>query len=548
MFSLIDGNPDETPASFSRFVLPFAYQLLPDDGGTAVYESDEAPEIWRRRYLTYETAQVLFGRARWFRLSCLDPEAGSGFFNLPGERRLRAKMAAPRLVLFEYPVSGQTVELDKLRTGFLIVELYFPKEETNLLNPPEISDFLYLNELFRYWRKPYLQHERDGSVPGGRGYAEFLKEWPYGLHGGKLGDESEDTWYWGRWQGLLTLPILHADQEPKHRKLLLSIPSEERGDWSIHADDRTYVWTCALLEKGGNALRAAFPPKSDPPSDSPLAAHDYGHWIKLLNVDSPGETPEATHATRLFEREWAKPLTYRRWEESGTFYGFTPHSGAMLGPRISEPPLWEHFGQMYFDQILLLLYVRTTLFRFSEEITRISARARNAGEHGHDEWRRAFESLRRDFALFTNLYQFPSLSNQQQAVEMYKIARKAMEIDDLFREVQSEINASHDYLVMLNEQRQAEMSTLLTVVATGGLVIGLATGILGMNVLVEDWKKSSLGTHSDWFVVALVLLFCLVFMSAGVACSKPIAGFIRMLSKLPDRIIEKRWFRKSKSL
>jgi hypothetical protein len=566
MLPLIHGNPEQAPASFSRFVLPFAYRLLPDDGGAVAYEPEEPSDDWRRRYLTHETGRVLFDRARWFHLSGLGPEVRKGVFNLQGNCRIRAEMAAPRLVLFEYPESGHAGELDELRTGFLILELFFPKEESTGSGAPQLDDLLLVNELFRYWWKPYPEHDHDATDPGGKSYAKFLKDWPLGLFGATLGGETRGVQYRGRWQGFLTLPVRHSERQ--YRKLILSAPSEERGDWSIHADDRTYVWTCALIENGGAALRDTLPPKpglqADDLSSPPLAASNYGHWIKLLNVDSPGKTPESTHETRRFERDWAEPLTYHRWEEYGTFYGFTPHSGAMLGKVLErdDPPLWKHFGRMYFDQILLLLYVRTTLFRFSEEITRISAKARDAGRAGDDKWRETFENLRRDFALFTNLYQFPSLSNQQQAVELYGLARKAMDIDELFREIQSEIHASHDYLVMINEQRQAEignrqaeMSTLLTVVATLGLVLGLAASLLGMNVLVTDsvnafgkagdmnvlitdWVKA-LGEGGEGKLFVVTVIVCGMLVGLGIIFSKCLARTMHWLSGLPGRFCER---------
>ncbi|MGH8613413.1 MAG: hypothetical protein ACREYF_15710 [Gammaproteobacteria bacterium] len=63
----------------------------------------------------------------------------------------------------------------------------------------------------------------------------------------------------------------------------------------------------------------------------------------------------------VFEREWAKERTYRRWEEWGSYYGFNYHSGAMLGPPETNPPFWRHFAEVYFDQVLLLLYLRVSL-------------------------------------------------------------------------------------------------------------------------------------------------------------------------------------------
>jgi hypothetical protein len=216
---------------------------------------------------------------------------------------------------------------------------------------------------------------------------------------------------------------------------------ENRG-WIVYADNRAFVWTCALLEKSGETLRETF-------NEGELRASNFGHWIKLLNMDRPGSQPQETHRSMEFERTWAEEHTYKRWEEWGTFYGFSYHSGAMIGPPLNEPhgpPLWKHFGQMYFDQMLLLLYLRVSLFRSSTKLNKISRKARDQGrEAGLEQWRKEFQALRWDFALFTNLYQFSLLSNQQQGLEIYSLARQAMDVDELFEEVQKEIHSSHEY-------------------------------------------------------------------------------------------------------
>jgi len=169
-----------------------------------------------------------------------------------------------------------------------------------------------------------------------------------------------------------------------------------------------------------------------------------------LNVDYPKSTPTETHkGITKFEQQRVEERTYHRWEEDGTFYGFNYHCGAMLGPPLNEPdgpPLWKHFGDMYFDQILLLLYLRVGSFRFSRRLSRISAEAQDSmtlgnsnTDNGFEKWRDDFQRLRWSFALFTNLYEFPLLSNQQQSIEMYELARKHMDVEEFFRKIQEEI-------------------------------------------------------------------------------------------------------------
>ena len=90
--------------SFTRFVLPFAYQPKAW-GGTekppAVYREDpgvsEDRMLARREYFTSDTGTVLFERAKWCVLD-VSPEQ----HNIKGRsgKTLSIAMASPRIVLF----------------------------------------------------------------------------------------------------------------------------------------------------------------------------------------------------------------------------------------------------------------------------------------------------------------------------------------------------------------------------------------------------------------------------------------------------------------
>ena len=97
-----------------------------------------------------------------------------------------------------------------------------------------------------------------------------------------------------------------------------------------------------------------------------------------------------------------------------------------------------------------------------------------------------FQALRLSFTVFTNLYQFPRISNQQQGIEMYALAREHMDVNGLYGEIEEEIHHTHDYLAAQTSLDLAHTTTRLTVVATLGLVFALAAGFLGMNILVVD--------------------------------------------------------------
>ena len=173
--TLVCGDPTDKPGSFSRFVLPFAYSTEPYSteqasslGSGIHFQAHEPEELNTRcKYLTHETARVLFDRAAWFRLegqiSVLP--ALELKFSVSEGREITVGVAPPRLILFEQKALGSKPEPSKnpdplqpdlLQIGFLIFELFFADGQNGVV---ELSDLLKLNELFRYWQEPFSRHK-----------------------------------------------------------------------------------------------------------------------------------------------------------------------------------------------------------------------------------------------------------------------------------------------------------------------------------------------------------------------------------------------------
>lgn len=502
------------PASYTRFVLPFAYSgKLSELANRNDLWAENQPKTSdpSRSYFTDETSKVLFDQAKYFELEGC---------SLEPLKYLNRKISfnRPRIVLFEAESSSED---SLLKTGFLILEVYFEDGQKISLDL-----FLEINELLRYKVKPYDGHSNDLAEKFNSHVAACLKQ-----------DVDPQDDEYGHWQGLLN-----------------SFFGKPLGkSWDIYADNRTFVWTCAVIKDGGNKLKDAFEADHED-SDSGLNrlhAKDYGHWIKLLNVDKPRSDSKriseedfdssAIHSSTYFEREWADERTYKRWEEWGTFYGFSYHSGAALIPPFQDPDLWKHFGGMYFDMFLLMLYTRVTVFRFSNRLTEISigaTKSENVEENILD-WRESFESLRWEFTLFTNLYQFPLISNQQQMIEMYQIARKSLDVEELYNEVKEEVHSNQEYILQRVQQKQSEnslklakQSTILTKnslrltrLASVGLVFSMALAMLSTTIseriktwvdsLIPDAMRCGPELSVDWFLLVLyiVLFFLLLKLS-----------------------------------
>lgn len=441
---LVIGDPEEGPASFTRFLLPFCWsERVPLKYTEAPLSNFQD----RSHYFTPETSHVLYTRARWLRLAGDNEEIELDL----GGKPITATMPPPRLVLFE----GAARPDPLLATGFLVLEL-------NFRTPVTLDELMVINEMFRYWRPPFNGHaSAERALPG-------IGRVTYQSFAGKTGNPA----YLSRWIERAIRPLVAKDAMDEANEWSKS--AKGNTGWIAQTDERAFVWTCALTEKGahGDAEQRA--------------------WIRLLNVDLPSSDP-----VTAFEEQWAGPRTYDRWKHMGTLYGFNSHGGAMLGQPCDKPPTWRHFREIYFDQILLLLYLRASTFRFSRRLSVISEHLQKPKS---GQGFREFRDLRRSFAFLTNLYRFPLLSSQQQGIEMYSCARKALDIDELFEEVQEEIESTDELYDMNAAANVARTTTILTYVATWAAIVGVILGTEAKKPVI-DYLRHLPFLEPEWILI-----------------------------------------------
>ncbi|PID64652.1 MAG: hypothetical protein CR963_00110 [Gammaproteobacteria bacterium] len=414
-------------------------------------------------------------------------------------RELLLGMLRPRLVLFEAEnlfYKKHRPQTSALASCFLLIDLYFPYQKDD----PELDDLLELNECFRYFGMPYDAHA--GVFKTIFGKIPF--EYPGADNKSQLETNKNNLKiYFERWANLLELPVKYKGHYyrlfPKkwsENARNLSYNTGETvydANWQITDDNRTFVWTAAFLDEGGKTLQNIFSPEKSEEKKQ-LQAKEYGHWLKLLNIDRPNNTKIETHQRiTKFEQEWVDKRTYKRWESEGTWFGFSYHSGAVLAKGEYE---YVPFSSYYFDSCLLLLYIRTTLFRFSSELTKALNLCMKGGKR-----RDRFEKIKEEFLRFTVLYQFPLLSNQQQHLEMYEINREFLEIDSFFTEVKQEIDNMHDFLESIESSELAKSAQKLTKLGIPLAAVGATAAVLGL----MNWNSCI-----NLFLVFVVVFICVI--------------------------------------
>jgi hypothetical protein len=555
-----------TTLSEAGVTTPFVFEEASKTTDWLHAPGEDSPDKGRRDYLTRETRETLHSAATWMVLrgkaegrggaqgvDWSRPDASFDFrFHSPAGRIVRFRIRPPGLILLEQSPDCGPVSEDEspLNLAFIVIEALPAAPEQPDECWPTFADVLEFNELFRYWQKHFrladwadafqelpvdfrVPTERVGDrcppgvPPSGRPETQAARFVPEGT-------------VFERWAGLVDCPIRIRD------RLYSLVPEEQRvharkwsefkskgtrpdPGWLLHADNRTFVWSCVLTDSP--ELAAVARRVIEPEGELPECM---GAWIKLLNVDPAGPTSELDHCTR-FERHWAGSRTHRRWAEGGTLYGYCTHAGVLLGP-VSNLRLDYPFAGAYFDQALLLLYLRAALSGFSHRLAQLSMGVkrdcRPQSSSGLREYRDGFERLRFQFAIFANLYQFPLISNQQQGVELYQLLRQSLEVEGLFNEVQAEIGQSDELLSLLQQRKQGDLTLYLTVVGTVGLVAGLALGGIS-NSAVMDLFKSDAGViplGMTFLMLCLFLFVAVVVLLVVVSHAARIGEFMRRLA------------------
>ncbi len=505
------------PTTFTRFVLPFAYKLeeqqdSPPFSSPLHYTLNPLSDLSflkRKKYFTRETSRILYEQALWLDMCADWNETAWGKAEVEislRDRSFKIGMKPPRITLFE-AAGGQggddiparlaaEQEADIRHTGFLQVDLYFPEEQDNT---PELDDLLLFNEMFRYYDMPYDDHLAHFTKSFGKVPVRYAGTEPF-LTVAELAKDglksAAQRCYFDRWANLLEIPLVYKN---RLYRLFPQAWAEAGRDWTcgkerkttsthwqIYDENRAYVWTAAFPEKGGLALKRLFQP-----GRQLVRSSDYGHWIKLLNVDLP-----FSKGTTEFERNWAEQRTYTRWQEGGTWYGFCYHGGAVLGP--PEEYVFAPSESYYFDVLMLLFFIRMSLFRFSKALSDILM-----DEQGWDSRREDLITLRKKFTRFTVLYRYPIVSNQQQMLELYELQHDCFDIERFFKEVQVEIDHTHEFLEVLESTRLANAANNL---ATYGIPLAVAA-VLAALLAVPDLHLIDLSDQlPEWGLILLAFL------------------------------------------
>lgn len=254
--------------------------------------------------------------------------------------------------------------------------------------------------------------------------------------------------------------------------------------------------------------------------DDPTQISDFD-WMRLAMCDEPGKdarTPPygkefmaRLHQDYSYDRHWITDEEDRVVVEKSSRYLFSGFGFVTVGAESNSfyaDIFPKHFRRHYFQMALLAHVERATLLVASQCLPQSSDETADA----------ALERVIR----FTKSYWFSDVSPQVQAKEMFARWRRQLETQTLYSQVLDAARNVAQFNEAKEARRGAEATTRLTVAALLVAVPTLATGFLGMNVLVDD--DSALGAlkgwgHDGWMTVlwALGLAGALISFLFGLA-------------------------------
>ncbi|MBI5113549.1 MAG: hypothetical protein HZA68_16410 [Rhodovulum sp.] len=240
-----------------------------------------------------------------------------------------------------------------------------------------------------------------------------------------------------------------------------------------------------------------------------------GDLMRLCFADASGSTDYPYDKVFLDWSFWTENA-YTRFRDRGTLYLFSGYAFVAIGAGgFFDGVLMEHVRRHYFQMGLLAHFELASLLAFSSQISRAVGRLDREADRAIFE--REMAVIEEQFLQFVHRFRFTGVSNQIQAREMFGLWRQRLGLDTLFADVQNEIHTANAFLASRTQSRTSAAATRLSQVATVGVVLGLAFGALGMNVIFSDEGLEAIvnGQRIDRVQVAIAFSVIALFQFAG---------------------------------
>ena len=216
-------------------------------------------------------------------------------------------------------------------------------------------------------------------------------------------------------------------------------------------------------------------------------------WYEYVFVDGDGITVQ----NKEMQQKLIEKSTYERWQNYGTLYGITKYSFVCLAD--SEFPL-KHMKTMYFQMFSLLLMVRSSLLKFSYEVSNIT------DDFDKDIAKDVSDIYKRYIQFVSNFY-FREITPKDQGLELYEKAIDLLKIERDVKDLDAEIEELHKYIELDENKKRTNSMDRLSMLGSYLLLPSLVVGFFGVNIATFSEINGKFTTFELIIGVVVVAFF-----------------------------------------
>ena len=366
-----------------------------------------------------------------------------------------------------YELKAYSINLNLYSTGVGVLSFYLYNEKY-----PNPSDVLKINQSGRRIFPPYIKSvEYRGII------ADSIEI--KGLHGNENGYREDFNSYTSK------------TENNKPASFLVDMIHEVARNIEIRpvVDDRMFVQCWYKNDEWTSQFKANY--------ESFL---DGNPWYEFVFVDFLGDI---SCKNKAMQHKLIKDATYERWQEEGSLYGVSRYSMVFLTGNTCPDFLFDIFETMYARMAELILVQKSSVLRFSTEVTNIS----NMEEEKN--FSEKVSSLYKEYIRFVNQIHFREVSAQDQGIELYNMLYKVMNIREHVDKLDEEIGELYNYVSLREDRKQNRTISLLTWIATIAVPMTMVAGIFGMN-------NRAFGSDEVWYNDVIFQILAAAFVTVVV--------------------------------
>lgn len=230
-------------------------------------------------------------------------------------------------------------------------------------------------------------------------------------------------------------------------------------------------------------------------------------FLRTMYVEPPGT---GYPYDKNFIKAQAAPQIYRRWAMYGSQYGFTRYSSTYTGFGGGALFFYGDYSGMYYSMAVIALYYRAFLVWFSGHVASAtsSLKLQSCGSPGHEE-RTSFLEQKQRFMLFSNIYWFKEISNQDQGIELFSLYQKAFDFAPMYNQVKEEIDRADEFLETMFRIKQEDWNCKVGKVGLYIALIAFVTSFFGMNFNIITGPTTA---SNDMPPLASNMVFCITML------------------------------------